>query len=335
MKIVRLFLNLRRAVLTTLVWTWVLLMTSCQIAAEVVDGPTPSGTLPTQIQEDVSPLPSATLTTTPVSTSTRPINTPTAPAPTATATPIPSLTLTPTPIITLQPDAAHAYVAELLTYDAACRLPCWWGAIPGDTRWAEVYPLLVSLDALIYQPDDPANGLYTAYLPHIPNNLTSDPLGLETSYSIEDGTIKRIWVTVGGTSAYYLQSILANYGPPSGIRLQSQPFTPTGDVIFRIVLLYEDQGFAAQITTNNAWVSEDRVVACLTDDVRQGTSLFMWVPGAFSGFSRIAQVWSIGQEPSTYASIENATGMDVQTFFETYAGPDGETCITTPVEIWE
>ena len=82
---------------------------------------------------------SSSLTATLSSTTAMVVNTPS-----FTPTFTPTTTFTPTPIPTdlptLSPEEAQATVLRLLSQSDACKLPCWWGVIPGKMKWEEVYP---------------------------------------------------------------------------------------------------------------------------------------------------------------------------------------------------
>ena len=315
------------------IWLWFCLLTlaACQTSVGMVD--TPIALATTTLQQ---PIPTLTLTTKAVSPTATVTGTNTplpSVTPTATATSTP--TLTPTPVSTLPPAGALAVMDDLLTYNAYCELPCWWGATPGETTWEQVTTLLVSLSTQIYEPSDPINGVYETFFPHIPDGLTGHPLGLHVFYHVAEGTIQNINVVGGRMPTYYLQPILANYGPPDEVWIRAMPYTPTGQVMFRIALLYIEQGFSAHILTHKTSLADGQVIGCFSADVRQATSLFLWLPGRYNSFQSIAQAGHFGQDPAYYLPLEEATGMDVATFYNNYKETEGENCLSTPADIWE
>src|SRR5262245_28586986 len=85
---------------------------------------------------------SVLLTHTPLPTST----------PTFTSTPTPTQTPLPTwtPRPTLPPAQAEALALDLLTHNADCRLPCWWGFTPGQTSWQVARSFLATFASNIY-----------------------------------------------------------------------------------------------------------------------------------------------------------------------------------------
>ena len=51
-------------------------------------------------------------------------------------------TSTKTILPTLEPTQAILLVEDLLVNNAGCKLPCWWGIIPGTTEWNEAKQFL-------------------------------------------------------------------------------------------------------------------------------------------------------------------------------------------------
>jgi hypothetical protein len=307
------------------VWLWfcLLLVTACQTSPVVVDVPTPSAVAIVDQLATTTPTPvkTATLTSTVTSTHTA--------TPTVTATNTP--TLTPTPVSTLPPVAALAVVEDLLSHNAYCRLPCWWGAIPGQTTWQEIEGLLISLSARIVDWDD---NVQIVYIPHVPEGLTGSSLGMQIFYKRAQSIIQHITVTGANMPSYYLQPILATHGPPDEVWIQAMPYTPTGEVMFRIALLYLEQGFSAHILTRMTSLADGQVIGCFSADARQGTSLFLWVPGKYTAFPIIVREGRFGQEASSYLPLQEATGMDVVTFYNNYKEAEAENCVSTPADIW-
>jgi hypothetical protein len=313
----------RRILMCVWAWFWLLNVTACQTSPVAEDMPTPSAVVVVDQLATATPTPVKTATLTPTVTSTHTAT------PTATETNTP--TLTPTPVSTLPPLAALAVVEDLLTYNAYCRLPCWWGAIPGQTTWQEIEGLLISLSARIVDWD---NDVQIVYIPHVPEGLTGSSLGMQISYKRAQSIIQHITVTGANMPPYYLQPILATHGPPDEVWIQAMPYTPTGEVMFRIALLYLEQGFSAHIVTRMTSIEDAQVIGCFSADAWQGTSLFLWIPGKYTAFPTIVREGRFGQEASSYLPLQEATGMDVATFYNNYKEPEAQNCVSSPVDIW-
>ena len=324
----RQYVYLPTRITITFIWICLLLVTACQSSFSEVVTATPVASVVVLEQPTFTVTPTFTevaLLTPTVTTSTS--------TPTATATNTP--TLTPTPVSTLPPLAALSVVEDLLTHNAYCQLPCWWGTTPGETTWGQVNTLITSLSARISEPSDLMYGTYEIFLPHVPSTLTGHPLGLHLFYHVGEGVIESIKVVGGNMPAYYLQPILANYGPPDEVWLQAMPYTPGGEVIFRIALLYLEKGFSAHIITEQRYLEDQQVVGCFSPESEQGTSLFLWIPGQYSSFPAIVEAGRFGQEASSYLPLEEATGMNITSLLNKFLEDGGGYCISTPIELWE
>lgn len=78
----------------------------------------------------------------------QPTNTPThqiqfTSTPHGTPLPTPAFTWTSLPILpTLSTSGADLLISDLLINNGGCKLPCWWGIMPGETPWNEAYQTL-------------------------------------------------------------------------------------------------------------------------------------------------------------------------------------------------
>src|SRR5215216_5270875 len=83
----------------------------------------------------------------------------TTPAPTASLTKTATITLEPlvtlefsqTPLPTLNSKNSSLTVQALMENNGECRLPCWWGVIPGKTSWHSAEEFLSSITTSIYE----------------------------------------------------------------------------------------------------------------------------------------------------------------------------------------
>lgn len=91
-----------------------------------------------------------------------------------------SLSPTWTPLPTLDQADKQRLVSDLLSTNGGCRLPCWWGLIPGKTNWAQAFQFLSQLDPNIYITGKSKDLLYayvqvpTPKIVEYANELTQD-----------------------------------------------------------------------------------------------------------------------------------------------------------------
>lgn len=147
------------------------------------------------------------------------ITVPTAILPTATH----SLTFTPVSVHTLEPVQAMATIEPLLREPMNCAVPCFWGIVPGKTRFDEARNFFSQLGYIPFDGKEPNSGRYFYTIEYEPN---SDDSSSVTLYSLNDlvGNIvltphiikqeegsPRQWI------AYSPETLIKIYGKPSRV----------------------------------------------------------------------------------------------------------------------
>jgi hypothetical protein len=284
----------------------------------------------------VTPLP--TVTPSPTPTSELPTNTPM-------PSPIPPTRIPrPTPVPTMTADEEYAFVSEMLRDNGGCQLPCWWGFTPGETPWETTEIFFASLGKKVeaWSGDDAQH--YTVYF-DIPDHHHFH----YQDYHEKDGTLDRIGIhavppadedghPVYGDSqfaedwkAYMLPQILEVYGPPSQILLG---LGGAGWIPFDLVLFYPEKGFLVQYSGSAERSEGDTFLVC---PHRAEVTLYLWVPEQYTALEDVPGIGSYtyaADEMSGLHSLEDATGMSIEQFYQTFAQPDDQTCLETPVDIW-
>lgn len=265
-------------------------------------------------------------------------------APTLTAINSSSLiTSTPTPKATFSPEEAEEAkikAIELYETNGDCQLPCWWGIVPGKTKWQTAQSLLSTLTNQIYiygkGAESGSDSIYYA-------NLFIDSFGvyslLEQSYTIKNEVIERIEVGIESTTVlnYKLSSILSTYGEPSEIWLSSYGHDDFGEIPFTVVLFYSEDVMLLKYYTNASLVEVDGlsiVKGCIQD--KTVSSMSLWSPEVEFTFAEGVNK-TTGVNPSAgylYRPLEEVTEMTIETFYQTFLDPDTDVCIETPAEIW-
>ncbi len=251
----------------------------------------------------------------------------------ATHTPCPTQTPMPTLVPTLTADEERAFVVEMLETNGGCELPCWWGVTPGETTWQAVKDQFglyyghgdTRSDGTVYHYG-PTYGLspertWNYYIAH--------------TFVERDGIVQSIQVmsevnrnAQAGHSAqdwhhYSLDQILAHYGQPSQVWIAFVPVIEIGSSpYYDITLVYEHFGF--RILYSGAAVQDDAVMrTCLR----------------FEQVTRILlNLQTSPMEPTMleghWLSLEEATGMDVETFYRTFRNANSDVCLESPAEMW-
>ncbi len=256
------------------------------------------------------------------------------PAPTATIQP-PKLTSSPTltpsvmPLPTLLPTEAAALALELLRNNAGCRLPCWWGFTPGQTDWQTAEDFLSTFASKIYS-SGPADKSFEVYI-HVPEQISPGPL-IHT-YKVQNGIIERIGVKTGNSFSYWLHTLLSTYGQPTEVWIRTFNESRDGYLPFFVVLFYSDQGIMVRYEDPLGKIKGEEVEGCPQKYLHPW--IFLWTPKHRVSFAE-AISWTLGVgEQSQYLPLEEATGMDIEKFHQTFKESNNEQCLKTPIALWQ
>ena len=273
-------------------------------------------------------------------------------SPTSTPTLAPTLTLTLAPTSTYTPTHLPTWTAlptleaekGLQTYytwlagNDNCRLPCWAGITPGQTEWQEAKQILQTLAGMTeleVRLDRPCTfgscNYITWAFPFDLNNLG------DVYSRVEDNKIQSMRFQVTDFTETYLikslnlQRVLTLYGKPSILLFSTEPDLP-GDLFLELILAYPDNQFVLRYS-KHAKLSNNDVVSCGQDSVIELNIL--------DNREQLLSVEAIANASDTkhlhvdvwHKSVEEAAGMTIDKFYETYKKANAP-CITTPIKVW-
>jgi hypothetical protein len=263
------------------------------------------------------------------------------PTATKTATPMatdtPEATSTPPPLSTLPPEGADALLLDLLQNNAGCQLPCWWGAVPGETMWSSFESFLATFASEIVRTGPSAKSFYFYYVT-MSTRETGRTVGHWASYAVHNDIIEDIETHGGRSPTYSLPQILTTYGPPEEIWLMTFQDTPTGSLPFRMSLLYTEKGFMVSYRVQSIEKQFDpyRLVWCPHDNEPQRVSLWLVSPEREVEFTfeeaRETALHISAEEP--YLQLSAATGLDEVSFYEIFKEANSSSCLETPGDLW-
>lgn len=232
---------------------------------------------------------------------------------------------TQTLIPTLSPQQAEGVIHGLFEDNGGCLLPCFWGITPGETEWQAAQQFLLPLAFQIYADDISAEV-------RLPDPTNSNATELRQAYAYEDGIITWIISPVVQTLNFQPSSILQVYGPPSEVWLGTANASREGHWRSILTLFYPEQGFILQYGGNNTQ-QDDKVRACefeQTDLILLGA----WLSKEELSYQAVASRSVRFGETTFDQPVEEATGMDVETFYETFKDPNNPICLETPLSLW-
>jgi hypothetical protein len=264
---------------------------------------------------------SSTETTTATASPTSTPNPPLTSAPTTTVMPV----VTPTLIPTLAPEQAASVIHDLFEDNGGCLLPCFWGFTPGQTEWQSIQRVVAPIALQIFLQDTYAEV-------NLPAPETVHLIELRQFYVFEDDIITQFVSPVIQTLSYQPSTILSTYGQPDEVWLATANAPREGHWGLLMNLFYSRQSFMLQYSVE-ATQQNDMVRGCgfEQDDL---VLLSAWLPGEELDF-KTASGRSPGFAQTEFAlTLEEATGMTLETFYETFKDPDNPICLESPINLW-
>jgi hypothetical protein len=258
---------------------------------------------------------------------------------TATRTAIPTRTPTVsptwTPLPTLPKEEAQVVLQELYTNNAGCRLPCWWGIVPGETRWVDAKVKLEPLAVDFYSVAPMAS--HTSFQVAVQsdsNHWHPDPR--EQIYHVKDGLIYAIDLDVFNLRPYgELRPMVQLYGSPDEIWVHASAFEAPAPpkIFFELFLFYREQGMLERYEDALESIIEGEITSC--PQTIYGSSLFLWEPSEDLPFLERLDQFTSGFVGRKYLPLEEATGVSVQEYVRELVQDEEPPCLRTRVDLWE
>ena len=258
--------------------------------------------------------------------------------PTQTATSVSTMTPVPTVVILnqvtppVQDENKWTYIQDLMENNGYCNLPCLWGITPGVTTWESIEPFLLSIaDEIGYGNETTLsvnNSLYTLYSHYyryrlegysgiLAINILTDPVGI----------VNVITTRVPLTSKKFeISQVLADYGEPAEILLDSTDKYPPGRKWYWIVLLYPEYGFAAFYQGEGE--SADEGIRSCPGTTGPYLSLFSYEDMTVETLAALVKR-TIFSDVGLPGSISEMPGLTITGVYNELLDPSG--CITIPL----
>jgi len=226
-----------------------------------------------------------------------------------------------------------SFTLQLLKTNGGCYLPCWWGMVPGVTKWENAEPFLKSFTPKIekhYQGTRkyPSGESYVlrAYDIYINmGNSGRDIFGIESSNNVISGF--ELWSPITDVN-YNLNKLLKRQGIPTKIIIKAKSHSLEGWAPFDLLLYYQDQHFYATYSSNS-YQKENEVVACLNHALIYINVYQPWVTYAYQELIDQAR-WS---DSPGVLPVEKALAMTPAEFYNVYKDAE-PICIKTPTDLW-
>ena len=261
---------------------------------------------------------------------------------TSTTTPILTETSSPEPTIeptwtlpaTVPVDDSFSEINELFRTNGGCRLPCWWGITPGQTKWEDARNILFPFADNVADGQD-KNGEFLAGL--MTHYITSNGgTGFEQDYIIKNGIVQAIKIKLHHPiPGPKLKEMLSNYGIPDEVYLggtYDQPSEGPPWQSFWLFLYYAkrrifveySQGFEPPQPPNGF------LSICFPESKIEYSELHIWGPE----YSFEETLASIIQDYNPTRSLEDVTDLTDEELYKKFASSNDVPCIKTPAKNW-
>lgn len=252
------------------------------------------------------------------------------PNPTETATMLPTSTFTATPTPTLTVNEAQQMSLTMFETNGGCLLPCWWGIVPGQTTWQSAQQFFSSFTeiATFTLTDNAFYGFTQFYVP--PENWAGQ---FQHRYTVENGVVRDIQAhgVLTLTAPLQLPYVLNTYGLPESIWMRSGTIE-----LGSVSLFYPNHGFLILYGTFAETAREGDITTGIVRGCHpQASHVFTWSPDEMLSYFEVTERQSGDNREEIYnRTLEEATGMTVETFYEMFSQEDILLCLETPAYLW-
>jgi len=230
-------------------------------------------------------------------------------------------------------------LSDLISTNGGCQLPCWWGIMPGKSSWVATRQFLETFSTYVGQGG--TNEYHSYGVKHVATSYTfeykSPVQSAESfaSFSVLDDVIIGIDVnSANENNEFQLHKLLADYGKPEHIYLQTYPAAPFPAIPFRLLLSYPNRGISALYEFGAERVGKE-IISCQAPTQLR---LELWepyrdygIPGALS-LERSFEM-RLGAE-NGLKELPNVTDLSIDSFYQSYIGPNSDLCLKTPADLW-
>lgn len=258
----------------------------------------------------------------------------------------PTDTSTPeTPIVnpTLAADEEQSLVLNLLTNSGECQLPCWWGFIPGETPLQDAQDFFLSIGKPLEKYRSGENSFIVRF------NLANIDTRLTQYYIADSDVIEMIWVAAGvvrndtavfgdpefraNFDSYLLPQVLTSFGEPTEVHILTFAGSPEGGWRpFHLLLFYPERGVL--VDYQGPGTDTDGRIQWCPD--QSNFALWLWPRTVKMSLEDIANMGPNfpADDLPLYVPLEQATGVNIQEFTQTFGNRANSACLETPANLW-
>ncbi len=222
---------------------------------------------------------------------------------------------------------------------AGCRLPCWWGITPGETRWQEAKAMLIPFSN--FKDQGPYEitfdgQTHVGYSHSVGFLLPGESREGGASFGEVDGLITSIGVgsRASKKGGFTLSELLSEYGMPDQVFLHVVLYVPFSGLPVELYLYYTQLNIFATFTFEG-YLYQGKVC---TQPQQIGPYLNLW--SELSQFEARAEgtafpEWILGADADVPQPIADVTELTVESFYERFKDPHLIRSLCVPPEPWE
>jgi hypothetical protein len=243
----------------------------------------------------------------------------------------PTMTLVPS----LSRSEAKKEVVDLLEDNSGCALPCFWGITPGLTQRQELESKLHMFDSLggvsgiKFSEDDLDVRVFLST--GASNNRQDKIRHIRVIFEVyQDYPKGEYQVNPFYERGYYpsLPAVLSEYGAPQNVYIMLDLGKEQGmEDLYLLFLDYSDKGWVA-IYLMPALCDKDSCRGC---PVRASVILDLWEPSD----DEMASEYGFAGKTGNVFTLNEATSMSIDKFYDTYKNPQNSMCLKTPLIVFD
>jgi hypothetical protein len=234
--------------------------------------------------------------------------------PTKTVVPALDQELLETPLPTLSAPESTEFIEELLLNNGGCKLPCFWGIVPGTTEWNTAKAFLETFAEV-------KEGKYYSARIQDPEYPRTHVINLK----VQEGMLVEVGVGPIVMRNFTIDKILIDYGKPEEVYLLTYRNAPAFPLPAYLVLDYRHQGILAKYEFTSEKINDNEFLVCsqpVGPDMRLQSS------------EKMLTELEINQSVPRpeYRKIGEVSDLSIDEFYDEFKRPSA--CFTTPVDIW-
>jgi hypothetical protein len=236
-----------------------------------------------------------------------------------------------TPNVTSVPilpfEEAQRQSTILLQTNNNCQLPCWWGIIPGKTKWQDAFLLLAPFGGQRTEDFIIADNTGAIFVrPPAPPAEHGDVLF--HTYYIEKGIVKSMVIyNYNFAPITYFKNIIIQFGIPKEMYIRGHQ-----DSGFRLALFYPEQGILAEYGRTITSSDQENVKVCYQD--ANSPFVYLWEANHSMSFEEAIVYLHVPiDDIPKFMSIDESL-INLDEFMASLEKLQGDMCIETRKDLW-